>query len=94
MSQNSEEPVRNPDKLHKYGKFFARHRGRRPPALGVLTFVALIVTALVLAYVLQFAYFFSKSLAEEFCESAPGGRGYSGDKAPEEVSAVCSWARS
>lgn len=39
------------------------------------------------------AYSFSKAMADELCESAPGGRGYYGPAAPEEAPAICHWAR-
>lgn len=59
-----------------------------------VTLVGVLFLALLLATVLYLAYGLSKGLADEFCESEPGGRGDSGDKAPEEASAVCDWARS
>lgn len=90
MSPHPEGLSKNSEGLHQYAKSSARDRAGRTRAFGALTLVALILTAIQLAIVLPIVYSFSKSMVEEFCESAPGGRGYSGDKAPEVVSAVCS----
>ncbi|MBD8042637.1 hypothetical protein H9638_02305 [Arthrobacter sp. Sa2BUA2] len=60
---------------------------RRAWALSVCTVVLLLVAAS--APVISF----SKAAAEEFCESAPGGRGYAETAAPEETPGICGWAR-
>ncbi|WP_312182067.1 hypothetical protein [Arthrobacter sp.] len=60
---------------------------RRAWVLSLCTVVLLLLAAS--APVLSF----SKAAAEEFCESAPGGRGYPGTAAPEETPSICSWAR-
>lgn len=82
-----EGPYKNSEGLFEYAESSDCPRVNRSP-------VVLTLTALMLIAVLPFAYFLSKSLTEELCESEPGGRGYSGDKAPEEASAICDWARS
>lgn len=59
---------------------------RRAWAMSVCTVALLLVAAF------PPAYSFGKAMAEELCESAPGGRGYSG--APNEPPGICHWARS
>jgi membrane protease YdiL (CAAX protease family) len=56
--------------------------------------MALCTSALLLVAAFPPAYILTMTIAEELCESQPGGRGYSGPLTPEESPAVCGWARS
>lgn len=87
-----EGPFKNSDGLFQYVNSSVPHSGRST-VLTLLIRGALTLTAVVLVSVLLLVFTFGKAMTEEFCESAPGGRGYSGEKSPEEVSAVCAWAR-
>lgn len=67
---------------------------KRPGKNLVAWAMSLCTIAVLLTAASPVVYSFTKMMAEEFCEDAPGGRGYTGTDAPEEVSAICDWARS
>jgi hypothetical protein len=93
MTKGLEGLHQNSDGLYEYVESPARHREGQSRAPGAVAIVALVFIVLLLITVFAFVYGFGRGMADEFCESEPGGRGYSGEKAPEEASAFCDRAR-